>query len=118
MFAGVFIGTLLGQIIGIPGDIGGVGFAMLLLMLSTEYLDKKGIMTKGASSGIAFWSAMYIPVVVAMAASQNVYAAISGGPTAIIAGVLGCVVMFPLIRPLSKLAKVNENWEAELDQNN
>lgn len=114
MFAGVFVGTLIGQLIGIPGDIGGVGFAMLFLMLSTEILDRKGLMKKSASSGIEFWSAMYIPIVVAMAASQNVYAAISGGPTALVAGVAGCVVMFPLIKPLSKLAKPNENWEEDL----
>ena len=33
--------------------------------------------------GILFWSSIYIPVVVAMAASQNVRGAITGGPVAI-----------------------------------
>lgn len=116
MFLGSLVGNILGGLIGVSSDVGGVGFAMLFLMLSTEFLDKKGIMTKAASSGIGFWSAMYIPVVVAMASCQNVYAAISGGPVAIITGIAGCVVMFPLIKPLTKLAHVNENWEQELDQ--
>ena len=36
--------------------------------------------------GVLFWSAMYIPIVVAMAATQNVVAALAGGPMAAIAG--------------------------------
>ena len=32
--AGKFLGGVLGMALGIPGDIGGVGFAMLLLVQS------------------------------------------------------------------------------------
>jgi malonate transporter MadL subunit len=35
--------------------------------------------------GIAFWAMMYIPVVVAMAATQNVLVAVKGGPIALLA---------------------------------
>jgi malonate transporter MadL subunit len=56
---------------------------------------------------------MYIPVVVAMAMNQNIVAAISGGPAAILAGVAGCGIMFPLIKPLSKLAKSSEDRNRE-----
>ena len=38
---GKLMGSLLGTWIGISGDVGGVGFAMLLLMLSNLYLKKK-----------------------------------------------------------------------------
>ena len=50
-----------------------------------------------------FWSAMYIPVVVAMAAKQNVIAAISGGPVAILAGFCAVVLSFIMIPLISKL---------------
>ena len=36
--------------------------------------------------GVVFWSAMYIPIVVAMAAQQNVVAAVAGGRLALLAG--------------------------------
>jgi malonate transporter MadL subunit len=44
---------------------------------------------------------MYIPVVIAMAATQNVASAMSGGAIAFIAGLLSVFVCFALIRPLS-----------------
>lgn len=37
---GVF-GDLLGQILGIDANVGGVGFAMLMLILLVEYLKRK-----------------------------------------------------------------------------
>ena len=36
--AGKIMGTLLGALLGFNGDIGGVGFAMVLLMVLTVYL--------------------------------------------------------------------------------
>lgn len=41
---GKLIGNILGEVIGINGDIGGVGFAMLLLMLLTTWMRKKGLL--------------------------------------------------------------------------
>jgi len=42
--------------------------------------------------GVEYWGAMYIPVVVAMAAQQDVVAALRGGPVAVLAA-LGAVVI-------------------------
>jgi malonate transporter MadL subunit len=50
---------------------------------------------------------MYIPIVVAMAAKQNVLAAISGGWMALIAGVLTVIISFMMIPVLYKLIKRN-----------
>ncbi|MNJ58436.1 Malonate transporter MadL subunit [compost metagenome] len=52
-----------------------------------------------------FWSAIYIPIVVAMAAQQNVYGALSGGPMAILAGVLAVVVAFALVPVLDRIGR-------------
>lgn len=114
MFIGILLGNILGNLLGIPADIGGVGFAMMLLMMANELFNKKGWMKPATASGITFWSALYIPIVVAMSAIQNVHAAVSGGTMAFAAGALGCILLWPLIRVITKLATVNENWEAEL----
>jgi malonate transporter MadL subunit len=100
MLAGVFVGDLLGNLIGVEANVGGVGFAMLLLIFVTDRLRKDLRLCQVSQHGIAFWSAMYIPIVVAMAAQQNVVAAISGGPVALLAGVLAttaCVALVPVI---------------------
>ena len=95
--AGMFIGDLLGVVVGVKANVGGVGFAMLLLLFLTDKLKRRGHLVPTSSQGIAFWSAMYIPIVVAMAAQQNVAGAIKGGPAAILAGVLAVVITFALI---------------------
>lgn len=46
---------------------------------------------------------MYIPIVVAMSANQNVIAALKGGPVALIAGIGAVFIGFLLIKPLSKI---------------
>jgi malonate transporter MadL subunit len=104
MFVGTAIGLVLGKSLGIPGDIGGVGFAMLILVFVTKYLKDRKILPKPTEDGIQFWNSMYIPVVIAMAATQNVVAALNGGLMAFLAGLLGAVLLFPLILPLSRWA--------------
>ena len=55
-----------------------------------------------SESGIRFWSGMYIPVVVAMASTQHVKAALQGGWLAVVAGVGGtlfCFLLIPLLAP-------------------
>jgi malonate transporter MadL subunit len=79
LLVGVFVGDLLGTLIGVQANVGGVGFAMLLLIFITDYLRRRGTFCEVSQMGIGFWSAMYIPIVVAMAAQQNVVAALSGG---------------------------------------
>jgi malonate transporter MadL subunit len=96
----VILGDLLGVILGVQSNVGGVGFAMLLLIVSTDWLRRTGRLPQLSEQGILFWSAMYIPIVVAMAAQQNVVAALAGGPIAIIAGVgatIACVALVPVV---------------------
>ncbi|WP_338408710.1 malonate transporter subunit MadL [uncultured Flavobacterium sp.] len=105
---GKLMGNLLGNLININSDIGGVGFAMFLLMTSSIYLRKKGWMPLETEKGIWFWSAMYIPIIVAMAATLNVKAAISGGLVAVVAGIGVTAVCMLLVPILSKIGKSNK----------
>ncbi|MGM8932041.1 malonate transporter subunit MadL [Salinicola halophyticus] len=101
MLAGLIIGDVLGQLLGIDSNLGGVGIAMLLLIFVTGYLKDRDKLPETTESGINFWNAMYIPIVVAMAASQNVAAAFSGGMVAILAGVLSVVLGLALVPVLT-----------------
>ena len=95
--AGNFLGDILGALLHVKANVGGVGFAMLfLILLSNKGIDA-GWLDKKSQEGIAFWSAMYIPIVVAMSSIQNVVAAISGGAVAILGGLLCTVFGFLLI---------------------
>ncbi len=105
MIAGIFVGELLGKLIGVQANVGGVGIAMLLLILLSDYLRKNGRMNPVSRQGVIFWSSIYIPIVVAMAAKQNVLAAISGGPAAILAGALAVLVSFALVPMISRIGK-------------
>lgn len=103
MILGLYIGELLGVVIGVQANVGGVGIAMLLLVIAHSSPQFKSL-TQGASgAGINFWSAMYIPIVVAMAARQNVVAAVDGGMLAILAGTAAVVVSFALVPVLSRI---------------
>lgn len=101
---GNVLGYMLGGMLGIAANVGGVGFAMLFLVLVTRRLMDQGKLSKLAESGIQFWNAMYIPVVIAMAAQQNVVAALKGGWIAVIAGLAAVFAGFALIRPLTSMA--------------
>lgn len=97
---GLLLGDMLGVAIGVKANVGGVGFAMILLLLATEHLKQRGRFVPPSAQGIGFWAAMYIPVVVAMAAQQNVLGAVHGGPMALLAGVaatIGCFALIPLV---------------------
>jgi malonate transporter MadL subunit len=52
---------------------------------------------------------LYIPVVVAMSSIQNVKAALTGGWTAVIIGVVATMCCFALIPVVSSLAKRLKN---------
>ncbi len=105
---GKFLGNLLGKLININNDIGGVGFAMILLIGSSIYLRKKGWLIPETEKGIIFWSSMYIPIIVAMAATLNVKAAVSGGFVAVVAGIVTTFTCMMLVPVLSKIGK-NDN---------
>lgn len=111
MLAGVLVGNILGKILGINADVGGVGFAMLFLILLSNYLLEKNNLSAKAQEGIQFWSNMYIPIVIAMSASQNVIKALSGGPLALLAGFFAVVLSFLFVPVLTKLAHKPKNNE-------
>jgi malonate transporter MadL subunit len=105
MIAGLFLGEALGVLIGVEANVGGVGIAMIIMILVSDYLRKRGRLVPLTEQGILFWSAIYIPVVVAMATKQNVLGALRGGPAAILAGSGAVVVCFLLVPVLSKLGR-------------
>lgn len=105
---GLYIGELLGQLLGVQANVGGVGIAMVLLVLASGSSRLRSLVSGASGEGIKFWSAMYIPIVVAMAASQNVVAAVEGGMLAVIVGVLAVVVSFALVPIISKIGPQSE----------
>ncbi len=109
---GVYIGDVLGSLIGVKANVGGVGIAMMLLIYVRMFLHKRGLMPASTEAGVGFWAAMYIPVVVAMAAQQNVVAALKGGPVALISAVgavLLCAVVIAIINRTGPQSQ-NDSW--------
>jgi malonate transporter MadL subunit len=84
-------------------NVGGVGIAMILLILLSDRLREAGKFGTNSANGVMFWSSLYIPVVVAMASSQNVLGALTGGPAAILAGILAVAVCMALVPAISRL---------------
>ncbi|MGY2291493.1 malonate transporter subunit MadL [Pseudomonas sp. SDO528_S397] len=103
--AGVILGDLLGVLLGVKSNVGGVGIAMILLICARLWMNKHGGMTKDCERGVGFWGAMYIPVVVAMAAQQNVVTALHGGPVAVLAAIGSVVVCGCTIALISRTHK-------------
>lgn len=104
LLAGQAIGTLLGMALGIGANVGGVGIAMLLLIVLTARLQQAGCLQPPAKDGILFWSSIYIPVVVAMAAGLDVRGAISNGMVAIVVGAAAAAAGFALVPVLAGMA--------------
>lgn len=104
LIIGLVCGQLIGVAMGIEKNVGGVGIAMLLLIAACGWLHRRGWLNPPSERGIVYWSAVYIPIVVAMAASQNVIAAVKGGPVAVIAGTLTVVLCFALVPILSRVS--------------
>ena len=100
----MLIGEALGVALNVDANVGGVGIAMLFLVFASNSEKFKALTEDTAGSGIKFWSAMYIPIVVAMAARQNVAAAVDGGMLALLAGIAAVVVSFALVPVLSKIS--------------
>jgi malonate transporter MadL subunit len=109
MLVGVLAGDILGELIGVQANVGGVGIAMLLLILLSNLSSQKFRLQPITAGGIGFWSAMYIPIVVAMAARQNVIAAVSSGWMAIIAGVAAVAASFAMIPVLDRIGRGGRN---------
>lgn len=94
MALGTLAGNCLGALMGTGTEIGGVGFSMLLLLLAKSILEKHGKLGEPIRRSAAFWRGMYIPVVVAMACTQNVVSALSEGLIAVVAGVSAVAVVW------------------------
>ena len=109
MLVGVFVGDLLGELIGVQANVGGVGIAMILLLVLSSFDSREFKLGPITEKGIGFWSAMYIPIVVAMAARQNVFSALSGGWMAIVAGVAAVAASFALIPVLAHFGQGGQN---------
>ena len=113
LLAGAFLGDLLGTLIGVDANVGGVGLAMLLLILLSDRLRTSGRLNPISQRGIVFWSSIYIPVVVAMAAKQDVLSALEGGPAALLAGTLAVVVGFILVPLISRIGGARDTASVE-----
>jgi len=105
---GTVFGELIGSLMGVDSNVGGVGIAMLLLIVVVDKLVKAGKITKPSLDGLSFWNQMYIPVVIAMAASQNVLGALTGGPLAIVAGIAVVAISWACVPLLSGKQKEEE----------
>ncbi len=100
LLIGLLLGKLLALAIGVDGNIGGVGFAMLLLIISSDRMRQLALLDLPGENGIVFWSSIYLPIVVAMAASQDVVSALSSSAMAAVAGivsVMACFAIFPFM---------------------
>jgi len=113
---GMLIGEGIAVAIGVKANVGGVGIAMLLLIAAQYYLRKRGWFAAETEKGIAFWAMMYIPVVVAMAATQNVLLAVKGGPIALLAAAgsfVACVLCIAVINRIIARAHIaNPDFDA------
>jgi len=103
LILGMLIGESIGIVLNVDANVGGVGIAMLFLVLASNSKRCKTLTEGAAGNGIQFWSAMYIPIVVAMAARQDVAGATEGGILAVVAGVAAVSVSFALVPVLSKI---------------
>jgi malonate transporter MadL subunit len=105
---GQAIGDLLGRWLGINANVGGVGFAMLLLILVHQRMHQLKLISPEMEKGIMFWSNLYIPVIVAMSTIQNVNASISVGMIALLAGIVPvtlCVTILPFLMRIDNKEK-------------
>jgi malonate transporter MadL subunit len=121
MLLGLIIGQGIGWLIGVQANVGGVGIGMLALIAFSEFLKRHGRLNVVSQQGIVFWSSIYIPIVVAMAASQDVISAIQGGPVAILAGGIAsllCIAMVPVLDRLHRRQpdRLSESPEALGDE--
>jgi malonate transporter MadL subunit len=115
MLVGLVAGQLLGMLLGVGKNVGGVGIAMLLLIVLSDWLRRRDRLPTPTQQGVLFWSSIYIPIVVAMAASQNVVKAASGGWLALVAGVttvLACLALVPVLSRLGTGGKDNSESQS------
>ena len=114
LLAGCFIlgqlmGESLGNLLHVEANVGGVAFSMIFLILCLEWLRKTKKITQPVQEGIGFWSEMYIPIIVAMAATQNVRGAFEGGGIALLAGIIPTIGLIFFVPWISRLTKIKND---------
>ncbi|HCJ6510568.1 TPA: malonate transporter subunit MadL [Acinetobacter baumannii] len=112
---GDYLGNTLGMLLGVKANVGGVAISMILLILSKELLAKKGYLPQVTQFGVLYWSGMYIPIVVAMSAGQNVVAALSGGMLGLIVSIASLIGTVLVIRYLNRISGDYETYEWTLE---
>ena len=100
---GGLLGDWLGTLLGVKANVGGVGIAMMLLIAARFWLLRRGWLSQGVKQGVGFWGALYIPIVIAMAAQQNVVSALKSGPMVVAAAVGTLVVCFAAVAVIDRL---------------
>ena len=100
--AGQLIGEFSGKFLNINANVGGVGFAMLLLIFLNRWSASKPKLHAGLLSGVVFWDSMYIPIIIAMSATQNARLAMESGMIAVVAGILPIMCLLYLLPILSR----------------
>jgi malonate transporter MadL subunit len=108
---GNYLGDLLGIALGVKANVGGVGIAMILLIAGRIWLVKSGLFSEGLKKGVELWGSLYIPIVVAMAATQNVVAAVKAGPLVLIAGSGAVVLCFCTVALISRIGPHGETMD-------
>ena len=108
---GNYLGDLLGIALGVKANVGGVGIAMILLIAARIWLAKSGLFSEGLKKGVDLWGSLYIPIVVAMAATQNVVAAVKAGPLVLIAGTSAVVLCFSAVAVISRIGPHGETMD-------
>lgn len=114
--AGVFVGDLLGALLHVKSNVGGVGIAMGLLIAARVWLMKRGSLSHGSRVGIEFWGSIYIPIVVAMASIQDVVSALAGGPMVLVTGAGTVALCFLTVAIVGRLARAPSEVPDSLDQ--
>ncbi|MDC5329188.1 malonate transporter subunit MadL [Acinetobacter baumannii] len=108
---GDYLGNTLGMLLGVKANVGGVAISMILLILSKELLARKGYLPQVTQFGVLYWSGMYIPIVVAMSAGQNVVAALSGGMLGLIVSIASLIGTVLVIRYLNRISGDYETYQ-------
>ncbi|WP_284082534.1 malonate transporter subunit MadL [Acinetobacter nosocomialis] len=112
---GDYLGNTLGMLLGVKANVGGLAISMILLILSKELLARKGYLPQVTQFGVLYWSGMYIPIVVAMSAGQNVVAALSGGMLGLIVSIASLIGTVLVIRYLNRISGDYETYEWTLE---
>lgn len=108
---GDLIGKLLGALLGVDANVGGVAIAMILLITGKELLAKRNLLPQVTQFGVLYWAGMYIPIVVAMSAGQNVVAAMSGGMVAVLVSAVSLIITVLAVRGLNNLSNDYDTFE-------